>query len=78
MKTEEILAIIEDADNITTNHHEMTAHAISDGLASLNCKLANIDRQRDEEAELLEKAQNAVNRVSDRYEMHHGGGATQL
>lgn len=74
----QIEKIIEDADHVCENHHDMTAEAISEKLAALYRKLVNIEDQIEIDRELLVKAKNAVNRVSDRYEMHHGGGATQL
>ena len=74
----QIEKIIEDADYVCENHHDMTAEAISEELAALYRKLVNIEDQIEIDRELLVKAKNAVSRVSDRYEMHHGGGATQL
>ena len=74
----QIERLIEDADHVCEEHHEMTTEAVAKELATLNCKVANIEDQLARDGKLLVKAKNAVSRVSDRYEMHHGGGATQL
>lgn len=65
--------IIDDADHICENHHDTPSHALCDELASLRRRLANEESMLCEAEECLERAIIAVDRVSDRYEMHHGG-----
>lgn len=67
----ELRSIAEEADLITENHHEMTAEIMSPMLSSL---LNRMKLAREE----LKKAELAVDRVADRFEMHHGGGSTQF
>lgn len=65
--------IIDDADHVCENHHDTPSHVLCDELASLRCRLASEEEVLCEAEKLLERAIMAVNRVSDRYEMHRGG-----
>jgi hypothetical protein len=68
-----IQKIIDDADLVCENHHEIPSHTLCEELGHLRCRLSNAEEDLCEAERCLEKAIRAVERVSDRYEMHRGG-----
>lgn len=77
--------LINRAHQTAENHHQMEHAAIAQEHDDLKAKLilaeAELIEREDEcdaDSEDLSKAIEAVNKVSDVMEYHHGGGATQL
>lgn len=88
MNKKPVISLINEANTIVNNHHSMTCAGMCEELSKLKERLVTLLNTFDEvdpedgtwEALdlLLDDANDAVKRVSDALESHHGGGVTQL